>query len=60
MKDAEITTPLILTKLHRPSLLVELVALSPRGDFRPILRMFQPRPEAVDGTFVLPPSVKRV
>jgi hypothetical protein len=29
------------------------------GDFRLILRMCQPRPEAPDGTFVLPP-IRRV
>jgi hypothetical protein len=28
---------------------------APEGDFRPILRMYQPRPEALDGTFILPP-----
>jgi hypothetical protein len=32
---------------------------SPEGDFRPILRMYQPRPEALDGTYVLPP-IRRV
>jgi len=32
---------------------------APEGNFRPILRMYQPRPEALDGTFVLPP-VRRV
>ena len=32
---------------------------APMGDFRPILRMYQPLPEALDGTFVLPP-VRRV
>jgi hypothetical protein len=32
---------------------------TPEGDFRPILRMYQPRPEALDGTFVLPP-IRRV
>jgi hypothetical protein len=32
---------------------------APLGDFRPILRMYQPRPEALDGTFVLPP-IRRV
>jgi hypothetical protein len=29
------------------------------GDFRPILRMYQPRPEALDGSYVLPP-IRRV
>jgi hypothetical protein len=32
---------------------------APMGDFRPILRMYQPLPEALDGTYVLPP-VRRV
>jgi hypothetical protein len=32
---------------------------APKGDFRPILRMYQPLPEALDGTYVLPP-VRRV
>ena len=32
---------------------------APEGDFRPILRMYQPRPKALDGTYVLPP-VRRV
>jgi hypothetical protein len=32
---------------------------APEGDFRPILRMYQPRPEALDGTYVLPP-IRRV
>ena len=32
---------------------------APKGDFRPILRMYQPRPEALDGTYVLPP-IRRV
>jgi hypothetical protein len=32
---------------------------APEGDFRPILRMYQPRPEALDGTYVLSP-IKRV
>ncbi|NPV61680.1 MAG: DUF1254 domain-containing protein [Methanotrichaceae archaeon] len=27
----------------------------PRGNFRPVMRMYQPRPEALDGTYVLPP-----
>ncbi|MEA3326301.1 MAG: DUF1254 domain-containing protein, partial [Chloroflexota bacterium] len=31
---------------------------TPEGDFRPILRMYQPRPEALDGTFVLPPILR--
>jgi hypothetical protein len=32
---------------------------APAGDFRLILRMYQPRPEALDGTYVLPP-IRRV
>ena len=32
---------------------------APAGDFRPILRMYQPRPEVLDGTYVLPP-IRRV
>ena len=32
---------------------------APEGDFRPILRMYQPRQEALDGAFVLPP-IRRV
>lgn len=31
----------------------------PEGDFRPLLRMYQPRSEALDGSYVLPP-VRRV
>ena len=31
----------------------------PEGDFRPIMRIYQPRPEALDGTYVLPP-IRRV
>jgi hypothetical protein len=32
---------------------------APKGTFRPIVRMYQPRPEALDGTYVLPP-IRRV
>jgi hypothetical protein len=32
---------------------------APEGDFRPILRMYQPRPEALDGTWT-PPPIRRV
>ncbi len=32
---------------------------APEGDFRPVLRMYQPRSEALDGTFVLP-AIRRV
>ena len=32
---------------------------APAGDFRPILRFYQPRPEALDGTYELPP-IRRV
>jgi hypothetical protein len=32
---------------------------APEGDFRPILRMYQPRPEVLDGTYILPP-IRRV
>ena len=32
---------------------------SPKGDFRPILRMYQPKPEALDGRYVIPP-IKRL
>jgi len=31
----------------------------PEGNFRPIMRMYQPRPEALDGTYILPP-IRRV
>ena len=31
----------------------------PKGDFRPILRIYQPRPEALDSTYVLP-TIRRV
>jgi hypothetical protein len=26
------------------------------GSFRPVLHTYQPRPEALDGTYVLPPN----
>ncbi len=32
---------------------------APEGDFRPVMRMYQPRPDALDGTYVLPP-IRRV
>ena len=32
---------------------------APEGDFRPLLRMYQPRLEALDGTYMLPP-IRRV
>jgi len=32
---------------------------TPPGAFRPILRMYAPRPEAFDGSFELPPIVRR-
>ena len=31
----------------------------PEGNFRPVMRIYQPRPEALDGTYVLPP-IRRV
>ena len=35
------------------------LAADPAGDFRPILRMYEPRPEVFDGSFELPPIVRR-
>ena len=32
---------------------------TPPGRFRPILRMYAPRPEAFDGSFEIPPIVRR-
>jgi hypothetical protein len=32
---------------------------TPPGAFRPILRMYSPRPEVFDGSFELPPFVRR-
>lgn len=31
---------------------------TPTGPFRPLIRMYQPRPEALDGTYILPPVTK--
>lgn len=31
---------------------------TPEGPFRPLLRVYQPRPEVIDGTFVLPPITR--
>jgi hypothetical protein len=31
---------------------------TPNGRFRPVLRMYQPRPEVFDGTFTIPPITK--
>jgi hypothetical protein len=32
---------------------------TPPGAFRPILRMYAPRPEVFDGSFELPPILRR-
>jgi hypothetical protein len=32
---------------------------APAGDFRPVLRMYQPRRDVLDGTYQLPPVVRR-
>lgn len=32
---------------------------APEGDFRPMMRMYQPLPAIFDGTYVLPPIVRR-
>jgi hypothetical protein len=31
---------------------------TPEGDFRPLLRIYQPRPEVLDGTFRMPPITR--
>jgi len=31
---------------------------TPEGDFRPLLRIYQPRPEVLDGSYVLPPVTR--
>jgi hypothetical protein len=31
---------------------------TPAGPFRPVIRMYQPRSEVLDGTYTLPPVTK--
>jgi hypothetical protein len=31
---------------------------TPAGTFRPVIRMYQPRPEVLNGTYTLPPITK--
>jgi hypothetical protein len=35
------------------------VSPAPAGDFRPIMRMYQPRAEVLSGAYALPPITRR-
>jgi hypothetical protein len=49
---------LTVTVAHARPASVENWLPAPAGDFRPMMRLYQPKPAALDGTYALPPLVR--